>query len=414
MSASPHFLLVGNGPYTNRGCEAIVRGTMAILRREFGEDFRVTLGTFDLPGRVARQAAAESDPLVRHVALGGSVRRWTWPWWKRQLLDRWIEPRISTPERRYAMLDGAAADAACALHAGGDNFTLDYGRPTAFLALDEYFQRRGVPTMLWGASVGPFEADPEFAPAMFAQLRAMRAIFVRESVSYDYLAEHGFSDRLHRMSDPAFAMAPVEPPPEKIGCALPPEAVGMNFSPLMARYAAGGDLRAWIGIAAEIVLAVVEATGRDAILVPHVTCPHPDDHARLREVAAACAGRPAGRRVVCLGDALTAAETKWVIARCAAFVGARTHATIAAISSEVPTLSLAYSRKAKGLNEDIFGGQDYCLQPAEITPAGVAERVVDLLDHRDAIRRRLAAALPNIRDNAFRAGALLRRVIEEP
>jgi hypothetical protein len=39
--ALPHFLLVGNGPYLNRGCEAIVRGTMAILCQAFGEGFRV-------------------------------------------------------------------------------------------------------------------------------------------------------------------------------------------------------------------------------------------------------------------------------------------------------------------------------------------------------------------------------------
>ena len=31
----PLFILAGNGPYENRGCEAIVRGTVKILRNYF-------------------------------------------------------------------------------------------------------------------------------------------------------------------------------------------------------------------------------------------------------------------------------------------------------------------------------------------------------------------------------------------
>ena len=33
----PLFILAGNGPYTNRGCEAIVRGTVKILREYFSD-----------------------------------------------------------------------------------------------------------------------------------------------------------------------------------------------------------------------------------------------------------------------------------------------------------------------------------------------------------------------------------------
>ncbi|MGH2713716.1 MAG: hypothetical protein ACRDSN_10900 [Pseudonocardiaceae bacterium] len=34
-------LLVGNGPYLNRGCEAMVRGTAVVLRAAFGDDVRI-------------------------------------------------------------------------------------------------------------------------------------------------------------------------------------------------------------------------------------------------------------------------------------------------------------------------------------------------------------------------------------
>ena len=107
---SPHFLLVGNGPYSNRGCEAIVRGTMAILRHEFGDAFRVTLATFESPKIVSNQAALEIDPLITHVSL--QVDRWSRPWWKRQ-----IKRSFLLKPHGYAMLDSFCADATCAASA---------------------------------------------------------------------------------------------------------------------------------------------------------------------------------------------------------------------------------------------------------------------------------------------------------
>ena len=44
---------------------------------------------------------------------------------------------------------------------------------------------------------------------------------------------------------------------------------------------------------------------------------------------------------------------KNIISNCHYFMGARTHSTIAALSSYVPTISIAYSIKAFGINEEI-------------------------------------------------------------
>ena len=269
------------------------------------------------------------------------------------------------------MLDAFATDASCALQVGGDNFSLDYGLLTVkgFMELDDDLYRRGLPVVLWGASVGPFEADPAFAPEMFAHLRRMRAIMVRETDSDQYLRAHGFDGNLRRMSDPAFLMEPVEPPADKLGCEVPPGAIGLNLGPLMARYVTARDIDAWVHQSAEIVQSVAAATGRDVLLIPHVTWSKNDDRSFLRRVLAACSAAQS-KKIHLLSGELSAAELKWVISRCAAFAGMRTHSTIAAISSCVPTLSMAYSRKARGLNQDIFGSQDYCIQPSEITPSG--------------------------------------------
>ncbi len=53
-----------------------------------------------------------------------------------------------------------------------------------------------------------------------------------------------------------------------------------------------------------------------------------------------------------------AKELKGYISRCRAFVGARTHSTIAAYSTGVPTLAIGYSVKARGIAKDLFGTEE--------------------------------------------------------
>ena len=199
------------------------------------------------------QAAHETDPLIKHVPLRGKrLGRWSLPWWSRQITRSFL-PKPNP--HSYAVLDPFCKDAMCALQIGGDNYTLDYGLrlPQEFMRLDEYLRQRGVPLVLWGASVGPFEAAPAFGPEMLTHLRAMRAILVRESDSYEYLKQHDVEANLHCMSDPAFAMEPAQPPTERLGCPLPAGAIGLNLSPLMAKYVTNGDINAWVKLSADIV-----------------------------------------------------------------------------------------------------------------------------------------------------------------
>lgn len=51
-------------------------------------------------------------------------------------------------------------------------------------------------------------------------------------------------------------------------------------------------------------------------------------------------------------------QLKGYISRCRFFIGARTHATIAAYSTFVPTLVLGYSIKSRGIATDLFGSDE--------------------------------------------------------
>jgi len=171
----PHFLLVGNGPYANRGNEAIVRGTMSVLENAFGSDFLVTLGTIGSPEQVKQQAVGETDRRIRHVLLRPApLLRWSPAWWRRQLL-RTVGKGICDTR----VLAAADRTACCALEIGGDLYSLEYGRPLDFMHMDRFLDGCGVPVILWGASVGPFDSQPRFEIQMMKHLQRLRGVFVR-------------------------------------------------------------------------------------------------------------------------------------------------------------------------------------------------------------------------------------------
>ena len=399
---SPHFLLVGNGPYLNRGCEAIVRGTTHILDASFGNQATYSTASFGTEAQIAAQAAQETFSRLQHA---------------------WLRPkgRISVDYLKYQMtrflglktdfcingLPPQVSQCLAALQVGGDNYTIDYGYPRSFMDIDRWLERHGVPLVLWGASVGPFDKDPAFEREMTAHLSRFTLITARESRSYRYLRDLGLKNILH-VADPAFLM---EPQPIT-GLDLPPTFLGLNFSPLNAKYMTGMNLDEWCKVCASAVAKLLSQCDLPVILIPHVMSAHAgnNDFIFLQAVARIVNN---SARVTVLGDGYTAAQLKWVIGKAIAFAGARTHSTIAAFSMGVPTLSLAYSTKAWGINEDLFGHTEYCMDANKLQREDVlAKRMLGLLQKKDSIQRELQLQLPIIQTNAMKAGVALRACLK--
>ena len=156
---------------------------------------------------------------------------------------------------------------------------------------------------------------------------------------------------------------------------------------------------------------VTEETGMPIYLIPHVTNPGSNDHEFMQRALSLITDR--NGNITLISPEYHAAETKWIISQMAFFAGARTHSTIAALSSGIPTLSFAYSIKALGINRDIFGHTDYCLEPTDLDAEGVADQVTSMLDKSAAIRNDLAARIPGVQRAALSAGMGLKHLIGE-
>ncbi|WP_193212256.1 polysaccharide pyruvyl transferase family protein [Luteolibacter marinus] len=378
---------------------------MEILSDALGDGVSARAGIMASPITVAEQEAGELDPRVTNFAVSHVGARLSRKWWLAQ-----VNKRLGTRFQDHVRdLSGNYQGAGAALQLGGDNYSLDYGRPWGYMAIDRYLKKRGVPVFLWGASVGPFDSDPSFAPAIHAHLKTLDGIFVRETETQNYLERHGISENVHRVADPAFVMKPSPPNDPEVRALVTDEMIGINISPLVARFADSGEggIDAWRGRAAEMVIAAGLKTGRPILLIPHVGAPKPDEDdfhflESLRQTIGNRAGVPIG-----ILPPLGAAALKWVIGRCAVFAGARTHSTIAALSSHVPTLSMSYSIKAVGINEDIFGHQEFCRSVKTLTKDEFADIIGRLIDEGPAIRADLERRIPEIQTLARSAGRIL-------
>lgn len=261
-----------------------------------------------------------------------------------------------------------------------------------------------------GASVGPFSANPDFEKFASQLLRKATLICARESLTVEYLAGIGVTDNVRLVADPAFLLRPEEV--ELVGqerLILEEPCIGLNLSPLVGRYRARGDPEAWLRLAGECVHTLARKTRMPIVLVPHVVVPGNDDHAFMSQLLRRFEHEP--DRVILLDRRYTAAQLKGIISRLAVFIGARTHATIAALSSCVPTISIGYSMKARGINQDIFDHTDWVIGIQDLSPQSLAERTSALLDRAGTIRQHLEAKIPEIRQRSRSAGRHLRAVL---
>jgi polysaccharide pyruvyl transferase WcaK-like protein len=236
------------------------------------------------------------------------------------------------------------------LSIGGDNYC--YGEQPGIYEIDRCVKRAGKKLVLWGASIG----EEDLSPNKIEDLKLFDLILARETLTYGILKKNGVVN-VQLCADGAFTMEKEELP-------LPDgwqegNTLGFNFSPLV--WKKNPDSRK---AAFDLVRHILDTTDMTIAFTPHVIEPGNDDHECLQ--AFYDEFKSTGK-VLLLPNNLNAIQYKGYIARMRFFIGARTHATIAAYSNLVPTLVLGYSVKSKGIAQDIFGEEKLVLSLQDIS-----------------------------------------------
>lgn len=232
----------------------------------------------------------------------------------------------------------------------GDSFADIYGvkRFIKTISAKLHVLAGGRPLVLSPQTLGPYDRPWARRLALYV-IRRARAVFTRDQLSTKFVREIGFTGEVREASDVALRL-----PYEELTVALNPSErlrFGINVSGLL--FNGGYTGRNQFGLATDYATLVrsilLEFTARgdcEVHLVGHVisdTIPVEDDYR-----VAALLGEEFPGAVVAPKFG-SPSEAKSYIAGLDFFAGARMHACIAAFSSGVPVIPMAYSRKFAGL-----------------------------------------------------------------
>jgi polysaccharide pyruvyl transferase WcaK-like protein len=304
----------------------------------------------------------------------------------RKILLRNLNPKLFLNRKFYN-----AADIYISI--GTDTYTDCYGSPSFFFESTAFAKKRKALTMISAASIGPFY-DKYFEQKWAKELQKVDLITVRETLSLEYLRQLGAVRNIKLVADPAFLLSPDSKGTILLDQYKPNNIIGLNMSDLIARY--GTSREQYLEAFKCFVEYLLLDKNNIIILIPHNygTRKYQDDFLVCRSLFEKLGKK---ERVILINEDYSASQLKYIISKCGYFFGARTHATIASLSSLVPTISIAYSRKAYGINQDIFGHSDYVLPIKNINESKLIEKYELLRDNRGAIFERLKKIIPEMK-----------------
>lgn len=379
------YFLFDHSGSLNRGCEAIIRGTMNIISRaDKNASFKLasyrpeTDLSFGIEtGSMESRELSSFEGLISafNVKLRGS---------EKYALRKMYSPVIEQ-----------AKDCDICLSVGGDTYC--YGDNASVREITAQLHKQGKKTVLWGASIGKEDLSSE----KIAGLKNFDAIFAREPITYSMLSKIVEPEKLFMFADPAFCM-------EREDLTLPDgfeegNTLGFNISPLVAKK--NSEI---VDICVKFLKFIIDSTTLQIALIPHVTEEGNNDCDILGEIYSKV-NTP--KRIIKIPDYLNAMQYKGYIARLRFFIGARTHATIAAYSNGVPTIVLGYSVKSKGISKDLFGEERFVVDSSKIYSSKTLEtEFIKLAEHESEIKAQLKSIVPEKLKSSMSAGVQLTRL----
>lgn len=282
---------------------------------------------------------------------------------------------------------------------GGDNYC--YKDSRWLQLLNKEINSNNAKTVLWGCSIN----EDELNETLVNDMNRYMLITAREHLTIKYLRKHGVKTRIEYIPDTAFILdkdmskIPIEMKSEK-------EFIGINVSPVVVENAERKEIvyKNYY----KLIKHLIENTDYCIALIPHVVIKGNDDRELLNKLYADFEKNP---RIIMIDD-YNCEQLKGIISRCVAFIGARTHSTIAAYSSCVPTMVVGYSVKAKGIAEDLFGTtENYVIPTQELrTEDQLTKGMQWIIDNKDEIKTHLEEIMPEYKKQVYKVRDILKEM----
>ena len=380
-------VLYMHGGSGNHGCEALVRTTAKLVKDSLGTNVVLWSKAADEDYKYG------ADILVDKIVITDEVKRNSISFYSSYFKYKVMKNSSALHDQ---FIKNTFKDSV-AISIGGDNYCYPWSAKEG-VQLDRELRRYCIKNIFWGCSI-----EEEFmTPEVIEDLKGFDLVTVREPLSYEILKNHGVE--AVQVADPAFLLNKKELP-------LPTgffegNTVGINISPLINDYE-GGESIAFQNYV-KLIEYIMNETDMNVCLIPHVIWEPVDDRKPMKQLLEIF--KDSGR--VILLDDYNCEEIKGFISRCRFFVGARTHATIAAYSTCVPTLVVGYSIKSKGIALDLFGTYDnYVVSVQNMkNDMELTKAFRFIVNNELTIKIRLNDIMPVYKEKALSAGQELKKL----
>lgn len=299
--------------------------------------------------------------------------------------------------------------------AGGDSFSDIYGLGRFFyVVLPQLLSLSiGKRLVMLPQTIGPFQGKFATYVAKFILKRA-NIIFSRDYDGIEVVRnllgiKSDSNGKVRFCYDVGFIVDPVKPDKADLGN-LTDEMrnsplVGLNVSGLLFRGGYSGknmfglkfDYKELIPDLIDFMIREKDTT---VMLVPHVFGTHAEsDSVVCEEVYASLKGRYNERLLIARGQ-YNQNEIKHIIGLCDFFIGSRMHACIAALSQNIPTVSIAYSKKFIGVMQTI-GVAELVADPRKLEKEEILGIIDNAFEQRASLRGHLEATMPQVKETVL-------------
>ncbi len=390
-----NILLYANGNSENHGCEAITRSVLQMLCKK-NDHVVITTQKLEAENKYHMTTLGNyiAYPYTKQISIAGKVIN--------KLARILLERNLISGVYRYNQLIKQLDNIDVGISIGGDNYC--YSEYDWLIRHNRVIRDKGIKTVFWGCSLSEEALE---AKVIREDMMGFSLIMARESITYETLIRYGISGNTKLYPDPAFTL-------KSIQLELPHGfaengTIGINVSPLVQMLAHGSDMI--YHNYHKLVEYVLTHTPYQVALIPHVVWRSSNDLEPLNQLYREFKST---KRVILIKDH-NCMELKGYISRCRMFIGARTHATIAAYSTCVPTLVLGYSVKSRGIARDIFGTyENYVLPVQDLRHEDdLTKAFIWLSEHEEEIRKHLQQYMPAYISRAWDAVDEIRKIMGE-
>lgn len=371
----------------NHGCEALVRTTSKLL----GGPLDVLLWSLTKEEDEHYGSAYE----VEEVFQSEQIKRFSLAYFEATFKRKLLHQKDANKKVFLKKLFKNRV----AVSIGGDNYCYPWSAKQA-VELDKEIRKYCKYNVLWGCSID----EEAITPEVRKDLEGFDLITAREPITFQNLKK--INPNTVQVADSAFLLEMEQLPlPENF---VEKNTVGINISPLIMQYGTEDSLI--LKNYERLISFIFEKTEMNVCLIPHVVWEYNDDRVPCEFLYDKFKNT---NRISMIEDG-NCKQLKGYISRCRFFVGARTHATIAAYSSFVPTLVVGYSVKSRGIAKDLFGTDENYVLPVQSLKKteDLLEKFQWILKHEEQQQRRLRKVIPEYMEQAKLSSYYLKNMMD--